>query len=64
MLFDITVRDINGARKKLLGGVRALKVLTMSIVQESLQTMPIVLPPRKSRKKVPDFIKCRRCIEI
>jgi len=37
MLFDITVRDdIDGARKKLLGGVRASKVLTVSIVQESL----------------------------
>ena len=59
MLFPITVRDSDGARKKLLGEVRALKVVTVSIVQESLQTMPIVLLPRKSKKMVPDFIKCR-----
>ena len=31
-------------------GARAVKVPTVSGVQESLQTMPIVLPPRKSKK--------------
>ena len=56
MLFDRTVRDIDGARKKLLGRTRAFKLLTVSSVQESLQTMPIVLPHRESEEKVPDFI--------
>ena len=59
MLLDITVRDSDGTRKYLLGVVRAFNVLTVSIVQESLQTMTIVLPPRKSKQKVPEFIKCR-----
>ena len=39
---------------------------TMSGVQESLQTMATVFPSKKSKKgiKVPDFMKCRRCMEI
>ena len=28
---------------------------TVSGVQESLQTIPIVLPPKRSRKKGPEF---------
>ena len=32
---------------------------TVSSVEESLQTMPIELSPKESRKKVPDFMKCR-----
>ena len=36
---------------KLLGGAGAVKVLTVSGVQESLQTMPILLPPNKSKEK-------------
>ena len=45
-------------------GARAVKVPTVRGVQESLKTMPIVLPPKKSKKKVPDFRKRRRCMEI
>ena len=43
---------------------RAATVPTVSGVQESLQTMPIVLLPKKSKKKIPNFMKCRRCMEI
>ena len=47
------------------GGARAVRVPTVSGVLESLHTMPIVLPPTKSKKrKVPDFMKCRRCMDI
>ena len=35
--------------EKIAGGARAVKVLTVSGVQESLQTMPIILP-KKTRK--------------
>ena len=45
-------------------GARAVKVPTVSGVQESLQTMPTVLHPKNSKtKKVPDFMKCRRYME-
>ena len=47
------------------GGARAFKVPTVSGVQESLQTMPIVCLNRPTRnKQVMDFMKCRRCMEI
>ena len=44
-------------------GARTVKVPTVSGVQESLQTMPEVLP-KKTIKKVTDFMKCRRYMEI
>ena len=36
--------------KNCRGGARTVKVPTVNGVQESLQTMPIVLPPKKSKK--------------
>ena len=39
--------------EKIAWGARAVKVPTGSGVQESLQTMPIVLPPKKSKKQGP-----------
>ena len=46
-------------------GARAVKVPSVSSVQESLQTMPIVLPPKESKEdKVPDFMMHRRGMEI
>ena len=55
----------DGARRN-CWGARAVKGPTVSGVQDSLQTMPIVLPPKKSKKneKVPDFMKCRRSMKI
>ena len=41
----------------------AIKVPTVSGVQESLQAMPLVFP-KKTKKQVTDFMKCRRCMEI
>ena len=38
------------APEKNCWGARAVKVPTVSGVQESLQAMPIVLPPKKSKK--------------
>jgi len=43
-------------------GARAVKVLTVSSVQESLQTLPIVLPKMSSKR--PQIMKRRRCMEI
>ena len=53
-------------------GARAVKVPTVSGVQESLQTMPIVLPSKKSKNKGPVFygaddawkFRCRRGLAI
>ena len=46
-------------------GARAVKVATVSGVQESFQTMPIVLPKKtKKRTKVMDFMKFRRYMEM
>ena len=42
------------APEKICWGARAIKVPTVSGVQESFQTMPIVFPPKK-RKKGPGF---------
>ena len=38
------------APEKIAGGARAVKVQAVDGVQESLQTMPIVLPPKNSKK--------------
>ena len=53
-------------------GARAVKVPTVSGVQESLQIMPIVLPSKKSKNKGPVFygaddawkFRCRRGLAI
>ena len=65
---DDTPSTVMAPEKNCWGGARAVKVPTVSGVQASLQTMPIVLPPKKSKKgpgfyEVPtihgDF-RCRR----
>ena len=48
---------------KLLKGARDFKVPTLWGIQESMQTMHIVLPPGKS-KTVPDIKKGRPRIEL
>ena len=52
------------APEKYCWGARAVKVPTVSDDQESLQTLHIILPPKESKKKVPDFMKCQQCMEI
>ena len=50
------------------GGARAVKEPTVSGVQESLQTMPIVClsywQKRLKKRKATDFMECRRYMEI
>ena len=47
--FSMAHPNSDGAKKKFLRGARGVKVPKVSATQESLQKMPIVLPPKKRK---------------
>ena len=47
--FSMAHPNSDGAKTKFLRGARGVKVPKVSTTQESLQKMPIVLPPKKRK---------------